>query len=168
MIQDKSSYAALARFVPVVLSFAIALTLSVTALPESIQALRPDLVSLVLIFWCLYHPGRVGLLTAFVIGILADTMYFGTLGQHAIAKLMLAYVILKFTPGSDVSRKVKAQSVLVLFLLLADAAVIEVISRILHDHGGSYEIWLAPLTGGLLWYLFAGIRHLRTRPRYGN
>ena len=167
MMKPKSNNSALVRIVPVVLSFAAAMVLAVVALPESISNLRPDFVALVLIFWCLYYPGRVGLLVAFTVGLLADTMYFGILGQHAISKVVIAYVILRFVSDSDLKNRVLQQSVIVLLLLLLNVLILTVISRLVHGQSGSYMVWLTPFVGAVMWYLFALIRRKRTPPRYG-
>lgn len=167
MMQPKSNSSALLLSVPVVTSFAAAMVLSIVALPESVSSFRPDFVALVLIFWCLYYPDRVGLLVAFAVGLLADAMYFGILGQHAISKLVIAYVILKFVSDSDLKNHALQQSVAVLFLLLLNVLILTVISRLVHGQYGSHMVWLTPFVGTIMWYLFASFRRTRKPRRYG-
>ncbi len=167
MMQPKSNSSALLLSVPVVISFAVAMVLSVVALPESVSNFRPDFVALVLIFWCLYHPSRVGLVLAFSVGLLADAMYFGILGQHAISKLVIAYVLLKFVSDSDLKNRTLQQSVIVLLLLLLNVLIVTVVSRLVHGQFGSLLVWQTPFVGAVMWYLFASFRRMRTPRRYG-
>ena len=58
----------------ILLSFAVAFVLSVAHLPESwpqwLGWLRPHWVLLVLFYWVLYVPHRLGLVTAWLLGLL--------------------------------------------------------------------------------------------------
>ncbi len=54
----------------------------------------PDLLALVLTFWCIHQPRRVGIGTAWFLGILMDVSNGALLGQHAFAYSMLAFAAL--------------------------------------------------------------------------
>lgn len=60
----------------------------------------PDWLALVLAFWCIHQPLKVGMGAGFVFGVFMDVAHAGVLGQHA-----LAYVLLAFTAGG-LSRRV--------------------------------------------------------------
>ncbi len=60
-------------------------------LPWRLWSPVPDLLMLVLAFWCLHEPGRVGLFTAFVLGLLLDVHDAGLLGLHALSYVLVAY-----------------------------------------------------------------------------
>jgi rod shape-determining protein MreD len=51
----------------------------------------PDILALVIAFWCAHEPRRVGMVTAFVLGILLDVHDAGLLGGHALAYTLVAY-----------------------------------------------------------------------------
>lgn len=51
----------------------------------------PDVLILVIAFWCVYEPGRVGLVTAFIFGLLMDVHEVGPLGEHALSYTLVAY-----------------------------------------------------------------------------
>ena len=55
----------------------------------------PDVLLLVLSFWCLNESGRVGLTTAFVFGLLMDVHDGGLLGLHALNYVLVAYGTLR-------------------------------------------------------------------------
>ncbi len=54
----------------------------------------PDVLFLMILFWCFHEPSRVGLLTAFVFGLLMDVHDTSILGLHALCYVLGAYGIL--------------------------------------------------------------------------
>jgi rod shape-determining protein MreD len=53
--------------------------------------LRPDFVALVLLYWCMHKPWRVGIGLSWAMGILADVADASLFGQHALAYTLLAF-----------------------------------------------------------------------------
>ncbi|MCG6872684.1 MAG: rod shape-determining protein MreD [Gammaproteobacteria bacterium] len=82
------------RFFAVPLTFVVALVLMAVPLPDWALHWRPDFVSMVLIYWCLALPHRVGLVSAFALGLVVDVMHGGLLGQNALAKVLIAAVVI--------------------------------------------------------------------------
>lgn len=79
----------------ILLSFCVALMLSIIPLPEWITAWRPDWVAMVLIYWCIAIPERVGVTSGWIVGVLQDVLSDTLLGQHALSLCILAYVSVK-------------------------------------------------------------------------
>lgn len=63
----------------------------VSLLPWRQWAAAPDVLALVIAFWCAHEPRRVGLVAAFVFGLLIDVHDAGLLGGHALAYTLIAY-----------------------------------------------------------------------------
>lgn len=133
----------------------IALTLLVALFLNLIPLGRatgmPDWVALVLAFWSVREPLRVGMSTAFVLGVLMDVAAGSIMGQHALAYLLLAY------GASSLSRRVLwfplgLQALHILPLLLATQLVM-VVTRLI---GGAdfpgFGYFLGSFSGTLLWY----------------
>ncbi|NNF67033.1 MAG: rod shape-determining protein MreD, partial [Gammaproteobacteria bacterium] len=57
----------------VVLSLLGAVVLTLIPLPGWLQPWRPSWVALVVIYWLIYEPRRIGLMTAWLAGLLLDT-----------------------------------------------------------------------------------------------
>ena len=78
------------------LSLVAAMSLAVVSLPESIPSelgyLRPEWVTLVIVYWVIALPNRVGIVVAWAIGLLMDVLLGTLLGQHAIAYMIVAYI----------------------------------------------------------------------------
>jgi rod shape-determining protein MreD len=53
--------------------------------------LRPDFVALVLLYWCMHKPLRIGIGLSWTVGILADVSDATLFGQHALAYTLLAF-----------------------------------------------------------------------------
>ena len=51
----------------------------------------PDILSLVLAFWCINQPRKVGVGTAWLLGLMMDAGNGALLGQHAFAYAVLAF-----------------------------------------------------------------------------
>ena len=76
------------------------IALGVEYIPTGRTPGLPDWVALVLIFWCIHQPLKVGMGTAFILGLAMDIADASIMGQHA-----LAYVLLAFT-GCGLSRRI--------------------------------------------------------------
>jgi len=73
----------------VVISMVIALVLNFIPVGQFYAV--PDFVALVLAFWCVREPHRIGMGAAFVLGVLVDVVHGSVMGQHAIAYVLLAW-----------------------------------------------------------------------------
>jgi rod shape-determining protein MreD len=73
----------------VALSFSIALLLNL--IPFGRLPLLPDWVALILAFWCVREPLRVGMGAAFLLGLVMDVADGSVMGQHALAYVVLAF-----------------------------------------------------------------------------
>ena len=110
----------------------------------------PDFLALVLVFWNVHQPLRVGIGVAFVFGLGMDVHQSALLGQHALSYTALSFLaamihrrLLWFTVPSQ------AVQVLPLFAL---AHGVELLIRLLA--GGTFPGWLmliAPVAESLLW-----------------
>lgn len=137
---------------PVFIWGSLIAALLLNMLPLGRVAWMPDFLALVLVFWNVHQPLRVGIGMAFMFGLAMDVHQTSLLGQHA-----LSYTALSFFATLIQRRllwfKVPSQAVQVLPLFAAAHAV-ELIIRMLG--GGIFPGWvllMAPLLEALLWPL---------------
>jgi len=142
-------------------SILAALLLSVVRLPDPVAAFRPDWVAVVLIYWSLIEPRRYGLLSAFWLGIVVDTLTGSLLGQHSLALLLIVYLSqrlylqIRTFPASQVA-------LLVIFLLMLYQFVLLIVDGFAGRQVPMVERWGPVVTGGLLWLLVAfGVERTR-------
>jgi rod shape-determining protein MreD len=126
------------------------LALLLNMLPLGRTPGMPDFLALVLVFWSVHQPLRVGVGAAFAFGLAMDVHEAALLGQHALAYTTLSYFAI------TIHRRllwfsVPSQAVQVLPLFVA-ADAIQVLVRMLA--GGAFPGWtvlLTPLVEALLW-----------------
>ncbi len=75
----------------IAVSYLAALILTIWPLPHWAELFRPAWVPLVTVYWCLWLPQRVGVITAFVAGLLVDALTGTLLGEHALALVLVAW-----------------------------------------------------------------------------
>ena len=80
------------RFV-ILLSFAAAMFMNVLPWWQIIDAFKPDWVALVLVYWVMAVPNRVGVLVGWVVGLFVDVLYGTLFGIHAMTFALMAYLI---------------------------------------------------------------------------
>ncbi|MDB5931727.1 MAG: rod shape-determining protein MreD [Polaromonas sp.] len=119
-------------------------------LPLGRVAWMPDFLALVLLFWSVHQPLKVGIGIGFMFGLAMDVHHTALLGQHA-----LSYTILSFFAAMIQRRllwfKVPLQALQVLPLFAA-AHGVELLLRLLG--GGIFPGWImlaAPLLEAVLW-----------------
>jgi len=76
----------------IVFSFLVAYLLMVIPLSGSWVWLRPELSILLIIYWCVYHPQRFGLLSAALVGLGLDIIDMSPLGFNVLGALLVAYI----------------------------------------------------------------------------
>ena len=135
---------------PFFIWFTLILALMVTMLPLGRMAWMPDILAVVLVFWSVHQPRRVGVVAAFLFGLCIDVHQASLLGQHALAYTTLSYFAITIHRRL-LWFKVPSQAVQVLPLFVA-AHAIEMAIRLLA--GGAYPgptILLAPVIEAALW-----------------
>lgn len=71
----------------------VAFMLAIIPLPDWAVELRPEWVTLVLIYWAMTAPSKIGITAAWFTGLLLDVSYGTLMGQHAIGMVLVIYVI---------------------------------------------------------------------------
>ncbi|MDP3816097.1 rod shape-determining protein MreD [Pseudomonas sp.] len=76
------------------LTLGLALLLSVSSMPRFMEVGRPLWLALFLTFWVLALPHRVGMTTAWGLGLLADVLNGSLLGQNALMLTLITFLVL--------------------------------------------------------------------------
>jgi rod shape-determining protein MreD len=135
-------------FIATTLLAAFALNL----LPFGRQPAMPDWLAVVVVFWGVHQPRRVGIGWAFGFGLLMDVHQGALLGQHA-----LAYALLGFAAISIHRRLLwfglAGQAAQILPLFLAAHGLQLLVRLIAGDAFPGWAFLLAPLIEAALWPL---------------
>ena len=116
----------------------------------------PDVLAIVLVFWIVYQPRRVGLVLAFILGLAMDVHESSLLGQNA-----LSYVVLSAMALAMQRRllwfplREQAVQIIPLFVI---ASLLEWVTRlIVHDALPHWSQLFAPLLQAALWPLVGAL-----------
>ncbi len=149
----------------ILLSFVTAMMLAVIPLPDSVRLLRPDWVSLVLVYWCMAVPERIGIGSGWVLGLFLDVLYGSLLGEQALAKALLAFLALHFTLRLRMFPRSQQALAVGTLIAISDLVVI-MIKSLVH---GTPPLWrdTAPMIANVIVWpvLFTILREVRRRAK---
>jgi len=155
-----------ARWSYILLTLAVAVSANLLALPGVAQVLRPDLLALTLIYWVVYHPRRLGFLSAWILGLVMDVADGSLFGEHALAYAVLMYLSILLHRRIVMFGMIQ-QMLHVLAILVASQLVMLAVRLTAGDNFPGIEYFVPSVLGALLWpALFALIR-MPLRPRQG-
>jgi rod shape-determining protein MreD len=135
---------------PFFIAFTLLVALAFNLLPLGRQPALPDLLAVVLVFWNVHQPRRVGVGVAFMFGLLIDVHQGALLGQHALAYTLLSFVAI------TIHRRLlwfglAEQTLQIAPVFFAAHAVSLVVRLAAGDMLPGWELLLAPVLETLLW-----------------
>lgn len=148
-------------------SIICSMLLQLFPLPPTLLPWRPYWLALVLIYWAIELPEKVGLGVAFCTGIIADVLYGGHIGEQSLRLVVMLFLVerfrirLRFFP-------LPQQAVVVCAYLYNDRLIALILHFLLNEQIVPWSYWYAPLIGALLWmplFIFLDALHLGQRQR---
>lgn len=145
----------------IILSFIVAFLLIMIPLPSWLQILRPEWVAMVVIYWSMALPNRVGLGVSWFAGLIVDVIRDSLLGQHALALVVVAFLTIRlhqrirvYPPGQ--------QAITIFVIMVINFLIILWIRGIMGQAPGLWQVLLPALTTAMLWPgVFIFMRYLR-------
>jgi rod shape-determining protein MreD len=144
-------------------SFALALVLSVVPMPRFMETARPLWLAMFVTYWMLALPHRIGMITAWLLGLAADVLYGSLLGQNALALSLIAFLVLTLQQRLRVA-PLWNQS-LVLLIIFGLAQLVQLWLNVLVGNRPSTLLFLLPVViSALCWpWVSVALRWLRLR-----
>ncbi len=135
---------------PWFIGFTLIVALMIDMVPAGRIAAMPDVLAVVLVFWGVHQPRRVGVLWAFIFGLAIDVHDGALLGQHALAYSGLSFGAI------TLHRRLTwfplfAQAVQVLPLFLAAHLLALMVRMIVGGMWPGWGVLLAPVFEAALW-----------------
>lgn len=126
--------------------------------------IKPDFVALVVLYWCIDQPRKVGFAGAWLLGLFMDVADGTLFGQHALAYTILAYA------GIVLNRRVRMfamtpQVLHVIPLLLVNDLIVLAIRALGGADFPGFQYFLGSFVAGALWPVIAVLLKLPQRPR---
>ena len=145
-------------------SFATAILLAIMPLPAWVEDFRPDWVGLVLIYWCIATPQRVGVGTGWLLGLILDVLYgHALLGLHALTKATMAYIAMRLHLQLRMFPRWQ-QALAIAVLLFIGQLIVLWVRGAIGQAPKTFSYWTPAIVGLLLWPLvFGALRNLRRR-----
>ncbi len=149
--------------VVILILFLIALVLTVMPLPDWTRDFRPQWVTLMLIYWCMALPQRVGVGTAWTLGVFEDVLTGTLLGQHALGLSVTAFLTLRLHQRIRIF-PLWQQSLSVFVLLLVEHLLSLWVIGATGQPTPSLWYWMPALVGAFLWpWFYIVLRDVRRR-----
>ena len=79
----------------ILFSYVIALAFDIMALLDNATSLIPPITLMVLLYWCAHFLDKTHIFSAFILGLLADSLYQTTLGAHALIFSVFVFLMLR-------------------------------------------------------------------------
>jgi len=143
-------------YLPVFLSFLFAFCFMIIPINPALKWLRPDLVTLMLIYWVANAPNQIGVIFAFMVGILFDLLTGMLVGSMGLTLAIVAF----FTMNLRLRLRIYRfwQKLIIIMLLVACSQLIRLWIQMLIGHPpASFMYWLSSVSSALLWPLLCMI-----------
>ena len=145
------------------LSLLLGLALMILPLPDWAQTYRPDWVALILIYWSMALPKRVGLWYAFFTGLLVDVAQSSLLGQHSMALVIIIFINLNLHQRIRVMA-LPRQALYVMLLLLLNQLALLWVEGMLQRSTPAMAFFGPSFVGMLIWpWVFIVLRDIRRK-----
>lgn len=142
-------------------SVLIAMSLNIAALPQQLIAFNPNWILLVVIYWVLAAPERVGIFSAWTIGLLTDVLTGRVLGVNALINSLVAFMCLRLHKRLKQYPVIQQGLFIFLCLLLSQVLIFVITNKHSFEHV-RISFWYPVLSGTFFWPLiFSCLRTLR-------
>ncbi|MGE8101719.1 rod shape-determining protein MreD [Pseudomonas fluorescens] len=143
------------------LTFVIGLLLSIVPFPH-VEILRPMFLALPLAYWALEVPQKVGMLTAWCLGMAQDVLFGTLLGHNALILTLITFLIMTLRPRLRMFPM--WQQSLVILVILGLAQLLQLWLSALTGNRQTLAVLLPALISALLWpWVSFGLRGLSRR-----
>ena len=144
-------------------SLLIAFLLTALPLPNWANHWRPAWVALVLIYWCMALPGRIGIGIAWCSGLMLDVQQGALLGQNALGLALIAYFIIQTHKRFRIFPLVQ-QSCLIGFIIIFYLLISSWVRGIMGIPPQTWTYWMPAFTSMILWpWVFVILRDTRRK-----
>lgn len=145
----------------ILLTFLVALMLTMIPLPNWAQGLGPHWLLLVLVYWSMAIPARIGVGVAWIMGLLLDVAYDDLLGQHALSLAIVIFLTLNLHQRLRIYPVWQQAIVILVFSIIYD--MINLWIKGISGYAPSIWLYILPsFSTAVIWpVVFLVLRHVR-------
>ena len=142
-------------------TFLVGYMLSQLPLPQFAEWFRPEWVAMILIYWVMALPERVGLGTAALVGLGLDLIKGSPMGLNVLSLLIITYLTLLLYKRLRMFPLIQ-QAVMVMMLVGINQLIFNWVHNLMGTRSDSLIFLLPALMSAILWpWLFVILRGLR-------
>ena len=147
--------------IALILTIIFGLALQIYPLPESVEWWRPSWLLLTIIYWVMALPSRVGILSAWLVGLVLDVSLGTHLGIHGATFAISAHIV--YSLNNRLRLFTLWQQSLFVGLLVGFDLVISIwVENFIEYRIRPLDYWYPIITSTLFWPLsFILLRHIR-------
>lgn len=152
-------------YLGVAVSTFVAFVLTIVQLPSWLFHFWPDWIALILVYWALVVPGRIGPFTGFLIGTLLEVLFVRTFGVLGLGLAVLTFLV------NALSQQLKMLSIWQQMLFVGlFVGIFKLLTGwlygIVDDFAITKEYWYSLLGGMLVWpFVFILLEEMRRKAR---
>ncbi len=156
------------NFTIIIGSLLLAIILSIMPLPAWALTFRPEWVALICIYWIVTLPDKFGLISIWLLGIILDALHATLIGEHALALVVMSYVIYKF--HRQFRMLALMQQIIVVFILMLVYQSVIFIAQGFIDQLPLFKwFWFSSITSAIIWpWVYTLLRRVGRYSKLGD
>ena len=137
--------------------------LNIIPLPDIFNSIKPPILLLTLIYWCMAYPNLINLTYAFITGIIIDILLIMPLGYNALSYTITIYLTLLYYP--QIRLQTSWNKMLSLLLILIPYFLTStIVNNILEIDYNIGDVILSIIISVTIWpVLFSMLRFIRQK-----
>ena len=147
----------------VVIMLFFGILLNIIPLPDIFNSIKPPILLLILIYWCMAYPNLINLTYAFITGIIIDILLIMPLGYNALIYTITIYLTLLYYPQIRLHSSWN-QMLSLLLILIPFFLTSAIINNILKIDYNISDIIISIIISVTIWpALFSMLRFIRQK-----
>jgi len=147
----------------VVIMLFFGILLNILPLPDIFNSIKPPILLLILIYWCIAYPNLINLTYAFITGIIIDILLLMPLGYNALCYTTTIYLTLLYYP--QIRLHTSWNKMLSLLLILIPFFLTStIVNKILEINYSINDVIISIIISVAIWpALFSMLRYVRQK-----
>lgn len=146
----------------IALSFLLAGCLAMLPMPDWLLSFRPEWVVVVLIYWVVALPHRVGLGVAWLVGFFLDVLEGSLLGLNALALTLIAYMAVSLYQRLRMFTFLQQGLTVLILVGIYQLLCFWILAITDHNTAEDLSFLAGAVTSALVWpFIFVTLRHYR-------
>jgi rod shape-determining protein MreD len=140
----------------------LAALFTVLPLPDWLEAYRPEWVALVVIYWVVALPDRIGLFSAWITGFFMDVLEGSLLGLNALALALVAYLALSLYQRMRMFTAIQQSSTILILVGIHQLLSFWVLTANSQNTAPNLIFIISALSSAIIWpFVFLALRYIR-------